>query len=161
MKTVETREIEKRLMWSYNKMNTFACLEVGIVFKVRRPHKRYPQYIVTRHETEICDFMTYEQDKDVFRCFEIKVSKSDFHSKAKKTFVGNYNYYVMPKSLYLEVKDEIPSNIGVLDEYCNCLKKPKRVSLRYKKNKLLISMLKSLSRENYKRFYEDLRKQIR
>lgn len=157
MKTVTTRDIETRLMRSYYKFNTFCCLEVGIVFKVKKPHKRYPQYLVTRHETEICDFMIYEQNKDVFRCFEIKVSKSDFHSKAKKTFVGNYNYYVMPKDLYLQVRDEIPKEIGVLDEWCNCLKKPRKVSLKYDKEKLLVSMLKSLNRENYKNFYEKLR----
>ena len=142
-------------------MNTFCCLEVGIVFKVKRPHKRYPNYLVTRHQTEICDFMTYEQNKDVFRCFEIKVSKSDFHSKAKKTFVGNYNYYVMPKDLYEQVKGEIPKDIGVLDEYCNCIKKPKKRELVYEKEKLLVSMLKSLNRENYKRFYDDLRKGLK
>lgn len=158
MKTTATKDIETRLMRNYRKFNTFCCLEVGIVFKVQRPHKRYPQHLVTRHVTEICDFMIYEQDKDVFRCFEIKVSKTDFHSKAKKTFVGNYNYYVMPKELYLQVKDEIPKEVGVLDEYINCLKKPRKVDLKYDKEKLLVSMLKSLNRENYKHFYENLKR---
>lgn len=161
MKTILTKNIETMLMRSYYKMNTFCCLEVGIVFKVTEPHKRFPQYMVTKHKTEICDFMVYEQNKDIFRCFEIKVSKSDFHSKAKKTFVGNYNYYVMPKDLYLQVADEIPKEIGVLDEYCSCLKKPKKVDLKYDKEKLLVSMLKSLNRENYKRFYSDLRNSSR
>ena len=148
-------------MCSYHKMNTFTCLEVGIVFKKKVPRPNYPQYFVTKYDTEICDFMVYEQNKDIFRCFEIKISKSDFHSKAKKTFVGNYNYYVMPKDLYEEVKDEIPKEIGVLDEYCRSLKKPKKVDLKYDKEKLLVSMLKSLNRENYKRFYEDIKNNIR
>lgn len=161
MKTVRTRDMETRLMRSFYKMNTFCCLEVGIVFKVKRPHKRNPNYLVTRYQTEICDFMTYEQNKDIFRCFEIKVSKSDFHSRAKKTFVGNYNYYVMPRDLYEQVKEEIPKDIGVLDEYCNCIKKPKKGELVYEKEKLLVSMLKSLNRENYKRFYDDLRKGLK
>ena len=141
-------------------MNTFCCLEVGIVFRKKVPRKEYPEYYIIKYDTEICDFMVYEQDKDIFRCFEIKISKSDFHSRAKKTFVGNYNYYVMPKDLYKEVKDEIPNEIGVLDEYCNCLKRPKKVLLTYDKEKLLISMLKSLNRENYKHFYENINKEL-
>ncbi len=156
-KTNETKQIEQFLMRHNYKMNHFNCLEVGIVFKVRKPHEKFSHYMVTRHETEICDFMSYEQDKDIFRCYGIKVTKQDFYSKCKKTFVGNYNYYVMPKDLYLQVKDEIPKEIGVLDECCSCLKKPKKVDLKYDKEKLLVSMLKSLNRENYKNFYEKLK----
>lgn len=158
MKTLTTREIEQFLMIKNHKMNCFNCLEVGIVFKVRKPHKRFPQYIVTRHETEICDFMQYDQSKDIFRCYEIKVSKQDFYSKCKKTFVGNYNYYAMPKELYIEVKDDIPDYVGVVDQLGFCLKKPKKVELKIDKEKLLVSMLKSLNRENYKYFYEKLRR---
>lgn len=47
-------------------------------------------------------------------CFEIKVTKSDFHSQHGHNFVGNLNYYVMPLDLYKEVKDEIPEHIGVV-----------------------------------------------
>lgn len=54
-------------------------------------------------------------DNDVLiTCFEIKISKADFHSKHGHNFVGNANFYVMPKELYLEVKDEIPDDIGVI-----------------------------------------------
>ncbi|MBS7020385.1 MAG: hypothetical protein KH135_00730, partial [Firmicutes bacterium] len=109
------------------------------------------------HEIEICDFMQYDQSKDIFRCYEIKVTKQDFYSKAKKTFVGNYNYYAMPKELYEEVKQDIPDYVGVVDTYCNCLKRPKKVELKVDKEKLLISMVKSLNRENYKHFYKELR----
>lgn len=52
--------------------------------------------------------------KDNVRCYEIKVSKSDFHSKHGHNFLGNYNYYVMPEKLYEEIKDEIPNSIGCL-----------------------------------------------
>lgn len=45
---------------------------------------------------------------------EIKVTKDDFHSKHGHNFVGNANYYVMPKELYNEVKSEIPDDIGVI-----------------------------------------------
>lgn len=46
-------------------------------------------------------------------CYEIKQSKQDFHSKNKLTFIGNKNYFVMPYSLYEQVKNEIPVEIGV------------------------------------------------
>lgn len=154
-----TTDIEERLMMKNHKMNCFNCLEVGIVNKVMKPSKYNPDYLVKKFETEICDFMQYDQSKDIFRCYEIKISKQDFHSKCKKTFVGNYNYYVMPKELYLEVKDEIPDYVGVLDDRIICLKKPKKVDLKVQKEKLLISMLKSLDRENYKNFREKWRKE--
>lgn len=157
-KTDLTKQIEKFLMGHNYKMNCFNCLEVGIVFKVKRPHERFPEHIVTRYETEICDFMQYDQSKDIFRCYEIKVSKKDFYSKCKKTFVGNYNYYAMPKELYEEVKQDIPDYVGVVDKLGFCLKKPKKVELKVDKEKLLISMIKSLNRENYKHFYEKLMK---
>lgn len=38
--------------------------------------------------------MTYDT-KGIFRCYEVKVSKADFHSAAVKSFVGHYNYYVL------------------------------------------------------------------
>lgn len=159
-KTDLTKQIEKHLMMKNNKMNTFNCLEVGIVFKVKRPHERFPQYMVTRHDTEICDFISYEQDRDIFRCYEIKVSKQDFYSKCKKTFVGNYNYYAMPKKLYQEVKQNIEDYIGVVDENGFCLKRPQKVNLKIDKEKLLVSMIKSLNRENYKHFYKKLREDL-
>lgn len=159
MKTPTTKSIEKHLMMNYHKMNSFCCLEVGIVDKIREPHPLYPQYTILRHITEICDFMVYEQDKDIFRCFEIKISKQDFYSKAKKTFVGNYNYYAMPKDLYEQVKNDIPKEIGVVDHYGNCIKRARKIDLKVDKTKLLISMIKSLNRENYKNFYKELRKE--
>ena len=52
---------------------------------------------------------TYE-----FRCYEVKVSKSDFRSTAKLSFVGHYNYYVLPQVLFEQVKEVIPAPIGVI-----------------------------------------------
>ncbi|WP_338216443.1 hypothetical protein [Lacticaseibacillus salsurivasis] len=49
-----------------------------------------------------------------WRCFELKVTKSDFHSTAKLSFVGHYNYFVLPLKLYQQVKTEIPQSIGVM-----------------------------------------------
>lgn len=154
MKSKLTLEIENNLMRRLNSVNKFNCHEVGIVKKIKKPSKWDNTKLVDKFEIEICDFMSYEQDTDIFRCYEIKISKQDFYSKAKKTFVGNYNYYVMPKELYKQVKKDIPDDVGVLDKYIFCLKKPKKVKLKEDKTKLLISMLKSLNRENYKSFYK-------
>lgn len=49
-----------------------------------------------------------------WRCYELKVSKADFRSTAKLSFVGNYNYFVLLQTLFDEVKAEIPTGIGVL-----------------------------------------------
>lgn len=89
--------------------------------------------------------MTYDT-KGIFRCYEIKVSKADFHSKACNTFVGHFNYYVMPAELYEKVISEIPSHIGV---YVNgsCYKNPKKQQPTVDIQTLKNSMIRSLSRE--------------
>ena len=89
--------------------------------------------------------MTYDC-KGVFRCYEIKMSKSDFHSNAHNTFLGHFNYYVMPKELYEQVKDEIPAHIGV---YCGgwCEKRAKRQPLWEDEQILKNSLIRSLSRD--------------
>lgn len=46
--------------------------------------------------------------------FEIKVTKSDFKSKHGHNFVGNCNYYVIPRELYEDVKDLVPEDIGII-----------------------------------------------
>lgn len=64
-----------------------------------------------------CTARTYSHQYDNEICitaFEIKVTKSDFHSPHGHNFCGNANYYVMPKELYAKVKDEIPEDIGVI-----------------------------------------------
>lgn len=92
--------------------------------------------------------------KDIFRCYEIKISKSDFHSEHGHNFVGHYNYYVMPKELYEEVKDEIPKETGVYGSYeykdnisLELLKKAKKQELKVEMGILKNSMIRSLSRE--------------
>lgn len=73
---------------------------------------------VSMHDNKgIVDTLSYQQLTDgsvEWRCFELKVTKTDFHSKAKLSFIGNYNYFVLPQKLYQEVAEEIPSHIGVL-----------------------------------------------
>lgn len=96
MKTKATIKLEKKIRKATHKTGVFQCFEVTIGYFGK----------------ERVDFMTYDT-KGVFRCYEIKVTKADFHSKATKSFVGHYNYYVLTKDLYEQVKDEIPDWIGV------------------------------------------------
>lgn len=105
MKTEETMLLEKAIRRATRKMGVFGCFEVTIGFFGK----------------ERVDYMTYDT-KGIFRCYEIKVSKADFHSSAAKSFVGHYNYFVLTKELWKEVRDEIPPGIGV---YVNgdCVKK--------------------------------------
>ena len=85
-KTEETLRLERSIFKANKKMGVFGCFEVTIGFFGK----------------ERVDYMTYDT-KGIFRCYEIKTSLSDFHSKAKKTFCGHYNYYVLTKELYEKV----------------------------------------------------------
>lgn len=121
---------------------------------------------------EIVDCVMYDTNRVVY-CFEIKQSKQDFHSKNKLSFFGNKNYFVMPYSLYVQVKDEIPKGIGVyaavdhiefkerqtvhgtefFSEYIDgmkelhCVKQAKNQDLKADKEVILSSMLRSMQRD--------------
>ncbi|MDF2563736.1 MAG: hypothetical protein K0Q53_131 [Massilibacillus sp.] len=138
MKTQQTLELEKLIYSHTVKMGTFGCFEVSIGWFGNGGR---------------VDYMTYDT-KNVIRCYEIKVSKSDFHSKNGHNFVGDFNYYVMPIELYEQVKDEIPKEIGVytkrrseygFDDFV-CIKKPKR-NKEVDKENLKSYMIRSLSRD--------------
>lgn len=53
-------------------------------------------------------------EKGDFSCYEIKSSVDDFHSKNGHNFIGDKNYYVMPKEVYDAVEREIPYNVGAI-----------------------------------------------
>lgn len=131
-KTPETLDLEARLI-RYTS-GQFGCDEVTI-----GPFGR-----------ERVDFLTLDF-KGIWRCYEIKVSKADFHSKSRKTFVGHLNYYVMPEALYDAVKAEIPAHVGVLVPVgpSLCLesrKKATRKSLGAEEKTLAASLIRSLYR---------------
>lgn len=96
MKTEETKCLEMAIFNATSKQGVFGCFEVTIGWFGK----------------ERVDYMTYDT-KGVFRCYEIKVTKADFHSPCHNSFVGHMNYYVLPESLYEEVKEEIPDFVGV------------------------------------------------
>ncbi len=133
-KTELTLTLEREIWRATNKQGVFGCFEVTIGW----------------FGNERVDYLTYDT-KGTWRCYEIKISKTDFRSKAKNTFIGHYNYYVMPQELYEQVKNEIPKHIGV---YINgvCRKNAKRQELGVDEQTLKNSMIRSLCREVQKKF---------
>ncbi len=100
MKTKLTLEME-RTLYQY-------CRDAGAVAV---------EEVTMPDDQGIVDTLSYQRQADghvEWRCYELKVTKSDFHSKAKLSFIGHYNYFVLPLKLYREVADEIPEKIGVL-----------------------------------------------
>ena len=97
MKTETTKRLEQLLANCFNRRNDFYVFECTIGW----------------YGKEIVDCIMYNCQRETY-CYEIKQSKQDFHSKNALTFIGNKNYFVMPYKLYQEVKNEIPTEIGVL-----------------------------------------------
>ncbi|EJA1952522.1 hypothetical protein MWQ63_001933 [Staphylococcus pseudintermedius] len=122
------------------KLNVYGCHEVTIGIEPLKKGR------------EIVDFLTYDS-KNVFRAYEIKVTKEDLKSNAKLSFVGHYNYFVLPRQLYEEVKgtDLLPFNVGIVIIGEGLIKKSGRKTLNMSDNiKLLESLMRSLNRENKK-----------
>lgn len=128
-KTSTTKELERAISVATSKIGTFGCCEVTI-------------------GDERVDYMTVDT-KGIWRCFEIKCSVSDFYSKAKKTFIGHYNYFVLTEELYEKVKEEIPKHVGVYvgAKHIRCVKKARKQSLQIENEVLTMSMIRSLARD--------------
>ncbi|HDT8449741.1 TPA: hypothetical protein REB24_002003 [Staphylococcus pseudintermedius] len=123
-----------------DKLSVYGCHEVTIGLEPLKKGR------------EIVDFLTYDS-KNVFRAYEIKVTKEDLKSAAKLSFVGHYNYLVLTEELYEEVKDTnlIPFNVGLVVVGKGVIKKSGRKTLSMSDNiKLLESLMRSLNRENKK-----------
>jgi hypothetical protein len=138
--TVKTKELEHIAYENLKKNGTYLCFEVMIPYSKGRGYGN----------NERVDLLTYET-RGIWRFYELKVSKSDFHSKCKLSWYGNFNYYIMPYELYTQVLNEIPAEIGVYVAKNNgcfwCEKKPKKQELKLNHNLLLFSFMQSLSRE--------------
>lgn len=131
-----TKELKQAIWFATKKMGVFGCFEVTIGF----------------NGNERVDYITVDT-RGVWRCYEIKVSESDFHSKSKNTFIGHYNYYVIPKELHEKIKNEIPKHIGVFvgkNDYAYCDKRATRQQLGANENILQMSIIRSLNRETEK-----------
>ncbi len=133
-KSALTLELEKHLWNHTKKRGTFACYEVTIGW----------------YGKERIDYISYNT-QGIWRCYEIKVLKSDFNSKAKVSFLGHFNYYVMPEELFRQVKDQVPPHIGVYIPQGDGLisaKNAKRQTLGVDEQILKNSMIRSLYRES-------------
>lgn len=128
-KTNMTKKLENDIYLATSKLGIYSCFEVTIGIG----------------GNERVDYMTLDS-KGTFRCYEIKVSVSDFRSKAKNSFCGHFNYYVLTQELYEKVKLEIPPHIGVYVGNRN-LKKAKKQIPSIEENVLMLSLLRSLSRD--------------
>ena len=128
-----TLAIEKELYKKAYERGDFACHEVMLGWKGH----------------EVVDFITYSYNRCV-KCYEIKVSLSDFNSKAKLSFVGHYNYFVMTKEVWEKTKDKIDKDIGVFvlgTRGLISVKKSKKRDLKISIEVILSSMVRSMQRE--------------
>lgn len=148
MKTELTKQVEKAIIRTSGATGAgvYGCLEVTLG---------------DCYGHERVDYMTMDC-KDIFRCYEIKTSKSDFYSKAKKSFVGDYNYFVFDKQTYETVKNDIDMKyygVGIYvyngGDTCKLVKKPIRKTLHlYNKTELMYCLVRSLSRYTIKEVKE-------
>lgn len=140
MKTALTKEIEHALILATraNEPGIYGALEVTLG---------------EGYGTERIDYITMDT-KNIFRCYEIKISKKDFYSKAKLSFAGDYNYLVLTQDVYNEVKQDIDIKfygIGVYvyyNRYNLILKKRAKQKTVHigQKIDLMYCMVRSLSR---------------
>jgi hypothetical protein len=109
-KTQATRDIEKALYYHLVKVGTFGVIEVGLDGYIWDPDN----YCWNGHEGHgIVDFITVDT-YGIIRCYEIKVTLSDFNSKAKKTFVGDYNYFAVPEELAPKIESKVDRHVGII-----------------------------------------------
>lgn len=131
-----TNQLENQLWKHTKKRRTFGCFEVTVGWRGK----------------ERVDYLTYDT-KGIFRCYEVKVSKADFYSKNKLSFLGNYNYYVMPLDLYHQVEEDIEDFVGVYiskGKKLVSVKRAKKQELKVDRDLLKDSLIRSLYRESEK-----------
>ena len=132
MKKLETVALENALMDS-----TIKRLEFGV-----------PEVTIGWYGNKRVDFLL-TNTRGIVKCYEIKVTKADFHSKHGHTFVGHYNYYVMTPELWRDVKKEVPERVGVLvGTELKCVKKALRQDISDDSStKLVLYLARSMARE--------------
>lgn len=95
LKSEETYRLEEIITLATWKPGMIGCAEVGL------------------GKAGIVDYVTMElKGERTIRCYELKITKSDFLSDAKKTFAGDFNFYVIPSELYESVKAHIEPWVG-------------------------------------------------
>lgn len=160
-----TLEIENQALKQFSKMGVFMCPEcsferawikdrpANVSLQEFHTNPKFMQVEGKHIRTEIVDILELNSQKG-WICYEIKISKSDFHSEAIKSFVGNYNYYLMPEDLYNQVLNEIPKEIGVYtykNKHLILVKKARKQELiEGIDGQLNYGMIRALNREREK-----------
>lgn len=160
-----TLEIENQALRQFSKMGVFMCPEctferawigdnpANVSIEEFNHNPKYNQVAGKHIKQEIVDILELNSQKG-WCCYEIKISKSDFHSKAIKSFVGDYNYYLMPDELYEQVKNEIEKNIGIYSyngQYLYLKKKARKQKIIDGMDwQLYYAMVRGLNREREK-----------
>ncbi|QBO36178.1 hypothetical protein EQG49_06740 [Periweissella cryptocerci] len=112
-KTQQTKNLEKWL-WQNKatKHSTWGVYEVTFGDRDLRKKDGFRERV---------DFMTAENSAKgmVFRTYELKISLEDFRTKAAKSFVGDYGYFVMPYAVWqvipvAELQPYYDQGIGVI-----------------------------------------------
>lgn len=103
-KRKDTLELEKALERMAKEKRWYGCEEITIGFANNG------------HGNEICDYILMDS-KGTIRCYELKVTKQDLKSHAKKSWYGNYNYLVVSEELLKAVSnwnEHIPDGVGLM-----------------------------------------------
>lgn len=158
-----TKDLETRLINHFSKQGQYLTLEMKV------PIYDYDDWSHAFDGNERVDVCMIWKGSWYF--FELKVTVADFRSKAKKSFQGNYNYFVMPKEIYEKVKDEIKAKYPGVGCYVyndtmyelQCVMPAKRQDLKVKEENLKIAFVRSLSCQflKYRYRYDSQRTSIR
>lgn len=141
-----TKEIEEILYNHFWKKGWYGVFECAI-----------PKCLCKKVRRERVDMITYETS-GVWRTYEIKISKSDLHSDAALSWIGNYNYLVCTEDLIEDAQQMLPKDIGIYVVYesgkktwIELIKNPKRRALLCSHEDMLFALMQGLSRE-YKKY---------
>lgn len=147
-KTKLTKEMEiKFIDYLYEDKYELAVRECAIGMR-----KRYGIVdILSYHGESISNGRGKLRTREVtWRCYEIKSSKQDFYSPHKWTFIGHYNYFVVPEELYLDIKGDIPKGVGCIVYDGSNFRNVKRASkgkLKVSESQIMHDYLVSCSRD--------------
>ena len=136
-KSHRTYELEEIITLATARPNRIGCPEVGL------------------DDYGIVDYISMDlSGAQTVRCYEIKISKSDFLSDNKKTFIGDFNYYVLPTELYYDVKNLVEDGIGIwlVDKKgrIECKRQATRMECSLNRKRIMGKILRALNRENLK-----------
>lgn len=104
METQITKQIKKALYksnYEYGRLKKFMVAECSI--RIFENYKWRDEGVV--------DFIGVDNNELIY-CYEIKQSLSDLKTKNKLTFVGNYNYLVIPNGFYNKYQKEIDEKLS-------------------------------------------------